>query len=333
MSRPVKGWQKKAMKGGNRRFVPGAVNHIYQIARKGEVIFYNICDHLVYFSIFCTMAERYGIRVLKLCHMPDHIHGSVIADRKRDLSGFERDLTSLFAREHNGTCHREGPFFKTPFGSVPKVDDKKVRTNLIYVDNNPVERHICERAEQYRWNFLAYATNDHPFSEKFRKEDASKAMLRAIRVVKDRHKAGVHMPYALLRRLFKPLSRKEQLQLTDIIITIYSVIDYPAAARYFGSHEGMLTAIHSTTGSEYEMKERFVGKDDSWYTRMSNIVMAHCGLEDIHDMLTFSKERKSDLFLLLRNETMATAGQIAKFLRIPLRRAIEEKSSGPSSGR
>ena len=75
------------MKRGNRRFVRGAINHLYQIARKGEVILYSISDHLVYFTIFCIMAERHNIHVLKLCHMPDHIHGSVIADRKDDLSG------------------------------------------------------------------------------------------------------------------------------------------------------------------------------------------------------------------------------------------------------
>ena len=317
------------MKGGNRRFVRGAVNHIFQIARQGEVIFYSTSDHLVYFTIFCIMAERYNLRVLKLCQMPDHIHGSIIADRKRDLSGFERDLTSLFAREHNGTCHREGPFFKTPFGSVPKPDDKKARTNLIYVDNNPVERHICQWAEQYRWNYLAYANGDHPFSEPFRKEEASRAMLRAIRVVKARHKDRQHMPYALLKRLFKPLSRKEQQQLADIIISTYSVIDYQEAIRYFGSLDNMLTAVHSTTGSEYEMKERFVGKDDSCYTQMTRILLNHCGIEDIHEMRGYPKEKRSDLFLLLRRETMATAGQIAKFLRIPLRRANDKPSVDP----
>ena len=308
------------MKGGNRRFVQGAINHIYQIARKGEVIFYSVSDHLVYFTIFCIMAKRYNIRVLKLCQMPDHIHGSVIADRKGDLSCFERDLTSLFAREHNGTCHREGPFFKTPFGSVPKIGEKKERSNLIYVDNNPVERHLCQWAEQYRWNYLAYAIDTHPFSEPSHKGDATKAMLRAIRVVKSRHHAEVHMPYALLKRLFNPLDQKEQNQLTYIIITTYSVIDYQAAIRHFGSYETMLTALHSTTGSEYELKERFVGKDDRWYARMTNIIMAHCHLTDIHDMLAFPQEKKCELFFLLRRKTMATATQIANFLRIPLHR-------------
>ena len=315
------------MRGGNRRFYRGIVNHLYQIAIEGDVIFYSISDHLVYFTVFCSFAEKHDIRVLKLCQMPDHIHGSVVTDRKSNLSAFERDVTSVFAREHNEVCHRKGPFFKSPFGSVPKYGDKKARSNLIYVDNNPVERRICEKAEQYRWNYLAYAACDHPFSEPYRVRDASNAMLRAVRIVEDRHAHGLHLPYALLQRMFGPLGVKERRQLVDIIITTYSVIDYEESIRFFGSLDNMLTAIHSTTGSEHDLNEVFVGKDDSWYRRMTEIVMEQTGLSDIHDMLAFSSDRKYDLFQLLRRETLATSEQIAKFLRIRLR-----KESGESSG-
>ena len=319
------------MRGGNRRFYRGIVNHIYQIAIDGDVIFYSISDHLVYFTVFCTFARKHGIQVLKLCQMPDHIHGSVTADKKSNLSAFERDTTAVFAREHNSVCHRKGPFFKSPFGSVPKFGDKKARSNLIYVDNNPVERRICEKAEQYRWNYLAYADNDHPFSEPFLARDASNAMLRAIRTVEDRLSRGLHLPYAMLKRMFKPLSNKERLQLVDIIITTYSVIDYQESIRYFDNLDAMLTAIHSTTGSEHDLNEVFVGKDDSWYRRMSEIVLAHSNLSDIHDMLGFPPDKKYTLFRLLRRETQATSEQIAKFLRIKLRKAGKDAAALPEA--
>ena len=319
------------MRGGNRRFYRGIVNHIYQIAIDGDVIFYSTSDHLVYFTVFCTFARKHGIRVLKLCQMPDHIHGSVTADKKSNLSAFERDTTAVFAREHNSVCHRKGPFFRSPFGSVPKFGDKKARSNLIYVDNNPVERRICEKAEQYRWNYLAYADNDHPFSEPFRKREASKAMLRAIRTVEDRHSRGLHLPYAMLKRMFKQLSNKERQQLVDIIITTYSVINYHESIRYFDDLDAMLTAIHSTTGSEHDLNEVFVGKDDSWYKRMSEIVMAHSNLSDIHDMLGFPPDKKYALFRLLRRETQATSEQIAKYLRIKLRKAGKDAPALPEA--
>ena len=82
----------------------------------------------------------------------------------------------------------------------------------------------------------------------------------------------------------------------------------------------MLGADHSTTGGEYDLKEVFFGKDDRWYATMTDIVMKRYNLTDIHDMLAFSTEQKWELFLLLRQETMATAEQIAAFLHISLRK-------------
>ena len=319
------------MRGGNRKFASGVVNHIYQRPIEPSVIFYSISDHLVYFTIVCTLARKYGVRLYKLCQMPDHIHGSWAAEKKRDLYSLERDVTSLFAREHNRTCHRKGPFFQSPFGSVPKYTEKKARSNLVYVDNNPVERHLCERAEQYRWNYIAYGNSDHPFSEPYRKKEASRALNRAVEVVKAQHDAGRHLTYGLLKRLFKPLAKKEAEQLVDIIISTYSVIDHEAAIRFFGSYGTMLDADHSTTGGEYDQKELFLGKDDRWYAQMTRIVMKRYGLADIHDMLAFSTGRRWEIFGVLRQETQATSEQIAAFLRIPLLRKGRKPKDGPTT--
>ena len=308
------------MRGGNRFFTRGVINHIYQRPIEPSVIFYNVCDHLVYFTIVCTMARKYDVRILKLCQMPDHVHGSWVAERKRDLFGLERDITSTFVREHNKVWHRKGPFFQSPFGSTPKYTEKKARSNLIYVDNNPVERKLCELAEQYRWNYIAYAVSSHPFSDPYRREEASRPMIRAVKTVETWHASGKYLPYCVLRRIFKPLCLREQEQLVDIIVTTYSVIDHEGAIRFFGSYERMLGADHSTTGGEYDLKEVFFGKDDRWYATMTDIVMKRYNLADIHDMLAFSTERKWELFLLLRQETMATAEQIAAFLHISLRK-------------
>ena len=313
------------MRGGNRFFTRGVVNHIYQRPIEPSVIFYNISDHLVYFTIVCTMARKYNVRILKLCQMPDHIHSSWVADRKKDLFGLERDITSLFVREHNKVCHRKGPFFQSPFGSTPKYTEKKARSNLIYVDNNPVERKLCERAEQYRWNYIAYARSEHPFSEPYRKEEASRPMIRAVKTVKVWHAAGKHLSYGMLQRMFKSLGRKEKEQLVDIIITTYSVIDHEGAIRFFGDYGNMLLADHSTTGGEYDLKETFLGTDDRWYARMTSIVMQRYQLNDIHEILAFSLDRKWEVFRFLRQETMALADQISAFLRMPIHKEGNRK--------
>ena len=312
------------MKRGERVVVKGVLNHCYQRTRKGVVLFYSVSDYLVHFTIFCTTARKYPIRVLSLCQMPDHIHSSVIAEDGEALAGFFRESSSLFSYQHNHTCHCSGALLEHPFGSAPKFGDKKIRTNLIYVGNNPVERHLAKRAEEYRWNYLAYAADPFAFSSKPTYRTSSFPLRQAIREVKATATRNVQMTYAQLQRLFRPLGLDERKQLVDFIISEYNVIDFKSAIRFFGSYEEMLIAMHATTGSEYDINEVSTGRSDACYAKMTAILMKKLGLKDIHDVLALPDSAKSDLFPLLLSLTGATPEQVAAFLRVTLMSSPEK---------
>ena len=303
-----------------RKFYKNTWTHCYQRTADGGVLFYTYSDHLVYFTHYCISARKHYIRVLAMCQMPDHVHDSILTDRKENLESFKCETNTSFSRKHNERFHRKGPVLESPYGRAPKFEEKKIRSNLIYVENNPVERKLVTRAEQYRWNYLAYADNDHPFSEKLVIRKATWPLQKAVREVKAQFRAGKPMNYAQLERLFRPLNRKEGLQLTDFIITTYNVIDYQAAIDFFGSYENLLIATHSTTGSEYDLKERFVGKSDACYNQMTALLLREGKVKDIHDLLSLSDDEKYELFLLLQHRIDALPEQIAGFLHLTMKR-------------
>ena len=307
------------MKGQNRKFYPDIINHCYQRTINGDLLFYNVYDYLVFFTIFCIKAPKYGVRVYKLCQMPDHIHNSSSAKRKKDLTEFTQVYTAMYAREHNLVCHEEGSVFQSPFGSVPKYGDKKARSNLIYLDNNPVERHLVQKAEEYHWNYLAYAKCNNPFSKPLIINNASKAMQETVQIVDIWHKEEKYLSYYMLKRLFSPLDKEEKKQLVDYIITTYNILDYDGASAFFDGYEDMLTATHSVTGSEYDLNEVFVGKSDACYNQMTSILMNTGRFKDIHDIFALSLEERMELFRMLNNRTDATLEQIAKYLHIPFK--------------
>lgn len=302
---------------GNRLFISGCLNHCYQRTRDRGVLFYTVSDHLLFFTIFCTMAARHKVQVVKLVQMPDHIHHSTYAYDDVHLANFVRDYTSVFVREYNRAFHRSGPLFDVPFGSAPKKGDKAVRTNLIYLDNNPVERKLVSQAEDYRWNYLAYATSDHPFSDKIRLRQASMPLRRALKRIKAMHSSDRYLPYSLLYRLFQSLpDNRERNQLTDYIISTYSIIRHDLAIRYFGSLEQELIAAHSTTGSEYDINESFIGKSDALYAVFSSIVLRSGMIKDLHELFLVPIETKQQLFRLIKRETRAGDRQIAAYLHL-----------------
>lgn len=308
------------MKQAERICLQGILNHCYQRSRNGFLLFYSVSDYLVYFTLFCITAVKYGVRVLELCLMPDHIHASVIVNRREDLSAFFSEVSRRYARSNNSVCRTEGSLFESPFGSAPKIGAKKARTNLIYLGNNPVERQLAEKAEDYQWNFLAYARSAHPFSEPLVIRKASWPLRRAIREISSLHKSGQPVSYPLLKRLSEPLDRRETRQLTDWIIQKYNIIDYDAAARCFDGFDRMLEAMHTNTGSEYDLNEIFTGKSDACYARMISKTMQILQIQDIHELFALNEEERLRLFPALLRVKDATPEQVAKFLRIVLKR-------------
>ena len=302
-----------------RKSIPkGVLIHCYQRTINGFLIFYSVSDFLVFFTILCTTARKYKIRILSVCLMVDHIHLSMIEDRKGDLSNFVRDYSKTFSFFHNRTCHHTGAFFESPFGRAPKFGEKKIRTNLVYVGNNAPERHLCAKAEEYRWNFLAYAVSDHPFSEELVVGKSSRPLQRIRRRILSLYHKNHPLPYAFLQASFSGLNRKEKDQLVDFIVSTYNVIDYASSLQFFTSYGDMLTAMHANIGSEHDIKEVFVGKSDAYYAGMSAILLKEKGFTDIHDMLALDLDEKFKLFLLLNGRTDALPRQIASFLRMPI---------------
>ena len=198
-----------------RKFVNGEVNHTYQRTMSGFNIFYEVEDYLVYYTIFSILAIRYGIVVYGLCLMIDHIHSLISASDRKAFCNFIRHVSLLFVKEYNKAHDRSGPFFEEGFGSAPKIGLKRLRTAIAYLFNNPVERFLCSKAQEYRWNFLPYAQCRNPYSEPVRLRQASRALRKAIKEVDGTRERGQHITYTMIRRLFSTLDKQEKNQLTD----------------------------------------------------------------------------------------------------------------------
>ena len=95
------------------------------------------------------------------------------------------------------------------------------------------------------------------------------------------------------------------------------MIDYDAAIRFFDNYQDMLHAMHSTTGSEYDLNEIFNGRSDACYIQMTKILMKELRLKDIHDILAFPEQMRRDIGDRFLRRTGALPTQIASFLHLP----------------
>ena len=305
------------MKGRNKPIVrANAVHHIYQNTQSGYLIFYSVKDYLILFSVISIFARRYKMQILGICMMPDHIHLIAYVRDPDQLKAFIRDYTSVFTKLFNRHYNLSGPLFNTPFGCVPKLIHKKIRSAIAYVYNNPVEGHLALKVEEDRWNFLAYVYEKHPFSEKMRIDKARWELRKALYTVKAYKREGRWLKYPELEKVTENLSLRELQQFTDYAIRKYNCIDYTAATAYYGSYEKMVIALDANTGSEYDLKEDTFAKDYRIYKKMIQELCQSKGFETMKQILDMNLTERKRLGLNLIRNTGATEREVAKLLRL-----------------
>ena len=226
-----------------RKVYPGEVHHICQMTQGKRVIFYTASDYLVFFTVFSTVARRRGIPVLALCPMPDHVHHVSISASARELSAFVNEYSRIFAHLWNRSRDREGYLFYHSFSSAAKLGSKQVRTTLAYNYNNPVERKLVQQAEQYRWNFLAYARNDHPFSAPVTMSKASRALKKALSEINALLGAKNHIIKDHPKLAICTYHHYEHLWEIPKLIKSFNP-DYRLYLRYNGTINGIMASEH-----------------------------------------------------------------------------------------
>ena len=300
-----------------RRFLDGECNHIYQRTLNGFNIFYDHEDYLVFYMILSTSARKFRVRILELCLMVDHIHILLESDSCQEMSGFVRYYSSVFVREYNDSIGREGQMMYKSFGSAPKKGDKKTRSAIVYIGNNPVEKKMCSSAEEYRWNFIAYLDNDNPFSQDIPPRSRRRILRKAMKEAAADASANRYMNFSKLRWYMSRLNQEEKELLTDLIISLYMPVDKEALLDYYSDLPQMVLAMNASTGSDYDIREKVTPHSDLVYNRMIEVVRAETGLDVVRKVVVLPEERKMELVAKLQKAIpSAQLYQICKFLHL-----------------
>ena len=304
------------MRGHLRKLPPEIFQHIYQRAIKMFIIFYSMEDRLVYYTIFSVMARNYKITVLALALMFDHVHYLIKAAGRRVYAKFIGTTTSTFVKAFNRDSGRKGPLFRKAYGNAPKRRDKDIRSCIAYNYNNSVEKRLFARAEQDRWNLLAYIDNPHPFSEPIDKKKASKKLLLSIDAADRYHKRNEYLDYPVVRKLFDGLDEVEHEQLLDYIISLYLPVDRDKLLEYYKSFEDMIIAINANTGSEYDIDEFFDPESHQDFARMLEITRNSSFAADPRSIILAPLAQKWQIAETLMRMTGGSLNHVKRFLHI-----------------
>ena len=165
-------------------------------------------------------------------------------------------------------------------------------------------------------HILAEARSKRDIDLFVRLDKARAPMRRAIEEVKISRREDRPLNFAQLKRITKPLLTEEQQQLTDFIVQNYNCVDYADLLYRYGNYNDLVMAINTTTGSEYVIKEDFVGRSDRIYQKMSAFLLESHRIECMDELLHLTESERRALIAPLGIRTGASRRQLEKYLHL-----------------
>jgi putative transposase len=134
----------------------GVIYHVLNRANARISIFEKDADYAAFERILHEAVERFEMRLLTYCLMPNHWHQILWPARDGELSHFVGWLTLTHTqRWHaNRRTAGSGHVYQGRFKSFPVQNDEHFLTVCRYVERNALRAGLVSRAEQWRWGSL-----------------------------------------------------------------------------------------------------------------------------------------------------------------------------------
>ena len=138
----------------------GVVYHVTNRGSRKGILFASPRDYLSFVRLVAEAVVERPMRVIAYCLMFNHWHFLLWPEHDGDLPRFMHWLTTSHAgrlRAASGT-RGEGAVYQSRYYSKPIVDNAHLLSTWRYVERNPLEAKLVERAELWQWSSAAPRT-------------------------------------------------------------------------------------------------------------------------------------------------------------------------------
>lgn len=144
-------------------------NELYHVINRANArlpIFFEQEDYILFETILEEVQEKYNMRILAYCLMPNHFHLVLYPHQDGDLQKFMQWLTLT----HTQRWHTQnktigtGHLYQGRYKSFIIENDRHLSTVIRYVERNPLRAKLVKKAEN--WYFCSLARRLSPHTSK-----------------------------------------------------------------------------------------------------------------------------------------------------------------------
>ncbi len=137
--------------------VGGEIYHIINRANARLPIFFKEEDYILFESILVEAKEKYNMRILAYCLMPNHFHLVLYSNKDGDIQKFMQWVTLTHTQRwhiQNGTVG-SGHLYQGRYKSFIIEKDKHLLSVIRYVERNPLRAKLVKKAENWSFSSLS----------------------------------------------------------------------------------------------------------------------------------------------------------------------------------
>ena len=133
-------------------------HHVVNRGVNRSSVFVDESDYEMFLKIVCKASRLYQVILHDYCLMSNHFH-LLIETKMENLSLFMKHINSNYAIYANKKQKRSGHFWQGRFYSRYITSDDYYYTLIRYIEQNPIEAKIVERAGEYPYTLGAVIAN------------------------------------------------------------------------------------------------------------------------------------------------------------------------------
>ena len=134
-----------------RSTIIGYPHHVVQRGNCDQPVFEEAADYRFYLAWLREYAARYDVDIWAYCLMPSHVHFICVPKAEEALARAFNTLHMRYAQYFNGKHAAHGHLWRARFMSCA-IDDRSVREEVRFIENNPVRLGLAARPEDYPWS-------------------------------------------------------------------------------------------------------------------------------------------------------------------------------------
>ncbi|MCJ7546769.1 MAG: transposase [Deltaproteobacteria bacterium] len=146
----------------SRGLSDGYIYHVLNRGNGGQKVFHKDKDYKAFVGLMGEAKERYSVKILGYCLMPNHFHMVVEPGVAEELSKYMQWLMTSHVRRYHTHYGTSGHIWQGRYKSFIILKDDHLLTVLRYVESNPVRAGLVGSAREWAWSSHREMIDERP---------------------------------------------------------------------------------------------------------------------------------------------------------------------------